>query len=81
MILPTKHIRAERAIIGMGAEVLGLLREPMTVSSLWDAIRARRTVAHPSAPISYDWFILTLDFLFLIGAVDMKRGLLSKAVA
>ncbi len=79
MILPTKHIRAERAIIGIGGELLGILREPMTVSSLWDALRARRTIAAPEAPISYDWFVLTLDFLFMIGAVEMRRGLVSRA--
>ena len=38
MILPTKHIRPDRALIGVGAEVLGLLVQPMTVSGLWDAI-------------------------------------------
>ena len=78
MILPTKHIRAERALIGIGGELLGLLREPMTVSRLWDEIRARRTIAEPAAPIRYDWFVLALDFLFMIGALEMRRGLLSR---
>lgn len=78
MILPTKHVRTDRAIIGVGGELLDLLREPMTVSRLWNEVRARRSVTTPSAPIDYDWFVLALDFLFMIGAVEAKRGVLVK---
>ena len=79
MILPTKHIRAERALIGVGAEVLETLREPMTVSRLWDEVRQRRSVASPHAPIDYNWFILALDLLFAMGTLETKRGILHKA--
>ena len=79
MILPTKHIRTDRAIIGIGGELLGLLHEPMTVSRLWNQLRERRSVASPAAPIGYDWFVLTLDFLFMVGAVESRRGLVVRA--
>lgn len=76
MILPTKHVRPDRALIGLGGELLNLLREPMTVSRLWNELRARRSVGSPNAPIDYDWFVLALDFLFMVGAVYIKRGVL-----
>ena len=79
MILPTKHIRAERALIGVGAEILETLREPMTVSRLWDEVRRSRSIAFPHAPIDYNWFILALDLLFAMGTVETKRGILHKA--
>jgi len=79
MILPTKHVRTDRALIGIGGELLGLLREPMTVSRLWNEVRERRTVATPAAPIDYDWFVLALDFLFMVGAVESRRGLIVRA--
>lgn len=79
MILPTKHVSADRALIGVGAEVLRLLKRPMTMSKLWDEIRDRRKVDVPQAPIDYQWFVLSLDFLFLIGAVDFENGLLRRA--
>ncbi|MCL2715983.1 MAG: hypothetical protein FWD68_15765 [Alphaproteobacteria bacterium] len=79
MILPTKHLRPDRALIGVGAEVLVILRQPMTVSRLWDEIRRRRSLRDPNAPIAYPWFILTLDFLFTISAIDFDRGLLRRA--
>jgi len=78
MILPTKHIRPERALIGVGAEVLGILKRPMTMSRLWDEIRNRRSLHAPNAPIDYQWFILSLDFLYMTGTLDFERGLVRK---
>src|SRR5260370_4188117 len=42
MILPTKHVRPDRALIGVGAEVLEILKRPMTTSRLWDEVRGHR---------------------------------------
>ena len=79
MILPTKHIRPERALIGVGAEVLTVLKGPSTVSNLWDAVRRERGRYAAKSPIAYDWFILALDFLFIIGAIELDRGLIRRA--
>jgi len=79
MILPTKHIRSERALLTIGAEVLGCLREPMTVSRVWDELRKRRGETPEPSAITYDWFILALDLLFIVKAVDFDSGVLRKA--
>lgn len=79
MILPTTHLRPERALLTVGGELLGCLREPMTVSRLWDDLRRHRGDAGEPASINYDWFILALDLLFLVGAIDLERGLIRKA--
>jgi hypothetical protein len=81
MILPTKHVRPDRALIGVGAELLGILKRPMTMSRLWDEIRGRRTLLTPNAPIDYQWFVLSLDLLYLIGAVELDRGLVRRVSA
>ena len=79
MILPTKHIRPDRALIGVGAEVLGALGQPMTVSKLWDEIRSRRSADTSSPVIDYRWFVLALDLLYTISAIEFERGLIRKA--
>jgi len=79
MILPTKHIRPDRALLGVGAEVLGVLKRPMTVSMLWDEIRSRRSVSNTIAVLDYRWFVLALDLLYIIGAVELDEGLIRKA--
>ena len=78
MILPTKHVRPDRALIGVCAEVLDILQRPMTMSRLWDEMRGRRSLHAPTAPIDYQWFILSLDLLFTIGALDFDRGLVRR---
>jgi hypothetical protein len=79
MILPTKHVRPDRALIGVGAEVLEIVKRPMTMSRLWDEVRSRRLLHAPNAPIDYQWFILSLDLLYAIGALDFDRGLVRRA--
>jgi hypothetical protein len=81
MILPTKHVRPDRALMGVGAEVLEMLKRPMTMSKLWDEIRGRRTLLTPNAPIDYQWFVLSLDLLYAIGAVELERGLVRRTAA
>lgn len=78
MILPTKHIRPDRALLAVGGDLLSSLREPMTVSRLWDDVRSKRGNSGAPAPINYDWFVLALDLLFMIDAVEFDRGLLRK---
>jgi len=78
MILPTKHLRPDRALLSVGGDLLASLREPKTVSRLWDDLREGRGDIGEPAPINYDWFVLALDLLFMIGAVELHRGLLQK---
>lgn len=81
MILPTKHIRPERALLTVGADVLACLSKPMTVSKVWDQVREQRGEPVGVAPINYDWFVLSLDLLFMLEAVRFENGLLRKAAS
>ena len=78
MILPTKHVRPDRALLGVGASVLTTLRRPMTMSKLWDEVRTRRSVAVPTAVVDYRWFVLALDLLYMLGAIKLERGLIRR---
>lgn len=73
MILPTKHISPHEALIGVGATLLDLMREPVTVSGLWEAARTKSNVGN------FERFILATNLLFLIGAIDYRDGLLVKS--
>jgi hypothetical protein len=79
MILPTKRIHQNRALITVGAEVLRRLNEPKTVSKLWDEIQKayRGRVSVPT--LTYDWFILSLDLLFALNTIHLNDGLIAKA--
>jgi hypothetical protein len=78
MILPAKHLRHDRALLGIGAELLAELSEPRTISELWE--RARLARSAKAAPITFDWFILAVSFLYAISAIDYADGVvLAKA--
>ncbi|MEZ0295197.1 MAG: ABC-three component system middle component 6 [Candidatus Methylacidiphilales bacterium] len=77
MILPTKHLSQDRALLSVGAKLLCRLSEPMTVSALWEAVSKPVKTDNSNIPaLRYDAFVLTLDLLFLIGAIELKNGLL-----
>lgn len=79
MILPSKHLREDRALLGLGADVLKLLREPKTVSRLWDELQEARRREPTGSSITFDWFILSLDLLHGLGAVELDGGLLRRS--
>lgn len=76
MILPSKHLSEDRALITIGAEVLKLLTEPKTVSRLWTEVKREADAA-----ITYDWFVLGLDVLYAIGLVEFSRGRVARTKA
>ena len=78
MILPGKHLTPQRALIGVGADILSQLDCPRDVSELWERVRSVRAGQMATA-LTYDWFILALTFLFTIQAIDQVDGLLQPA--
>lgn len=77
MILPTRNIAPDRALLTVSGEVFQLLAQPETVSSLWDQVRG----ANVNRPIAYSWFLLAVDLLFTIGLVVFdEQGLLVRSL-
>ena len=72
MILPTKHLPVDRSLLGVGAELIALLDAPKTVSGLWADLQERRGPA--AGRVTFDWFVLALDMLHALGAVETARG-------
>lgn len=78
MILPSKQLSATRSLISIGADILYLLNEPKTVSRLWTELQRANTIKYGNVIITYDWFILALDFLYLIAAIELIEGRIHK---
>lgn len=77
MILPTKYLAHDRALISVGGEVLKHLEEPRTVSALWDCLCEGQRYKPVETLVSFDWFVLALSLLYSISAIDFKDGLVS----
>ena len=74
MILPSKHIRLENSLIGVGAEIIKRVNSPQTVSQLWYDVRNLPGVR------TFERFTLSLDLLFALRLIEFQEGLLRRVV-
>lgn len=78
MILPTKGIPSNKALLAVAGEALRSLREAKTISRLWDDFRR---LSDPRSEVTFDWFVLGLDLLFILGAIELDQGRLRRTTA
>lgn len=81
MILPTKCLKPDMALLSIGADILDQLHEPLSVFEVWERMRANRQKIAPSRPLSFDWFVLALDLLYAISAIDFSDGHLHRGAS
>ncbi|AZN72289.1 hypothetical protein D5400_14275 [Georhizobium profundi] len=75
MILPTKNITPDRALLTLAGRIFDGLGVPRTISGIWDEFRLQQQ----SSPIAYSWFILAIDLLYLMQLVQLgDDGLLRR---
>jgi hypothetical protein len=79
MILPTKHLSEKRALLRIGAELLPFLDKPQTISQLWESLKQSHGTTPERSSLTYDWFILALDLLYITGAVEFERPYVRRA--
>jgi hypothetical protein len=79
MILPTKHLAQDRALLSVGAKILPSLDEPITVSALWEQLSRDSTSLTSQNSLRYDAFVLALDLLFVLGTIELNDGLITRA--
>ncbi len=74
MILPGKHLKQDRSLLGIGGEILAEIVDGDTVSELWERVQRARDAN--TSPLSFDWYVLSLSFLYSIDAIGYDRGVL-----
>lgn len=74
MLLPTKGIEPQRALLTIGATLIELLESPATVSGLWGRFSNYSSDVHRDYKITFDWFALALSLLFAIEAVSWNES-------
>lgn len=72
MILPSKHLSGSQALLTLSGEIMALLEVPLSVSETWEKFSHRTRHGR----VSFDWFILAVDLLFLLGLVEYNQGVL-----
>lgn len=72
MILPDKNVLLSKSLVGIGYLIIDELSEPQTVTSLWDKLRKYEL------NLTFQKFVLTLDFLFSLEIIDIYNGLIGR---
>jgi len=80
VILPTKYLPPDRALLTVGGDILSQLEEPLTVSELWERVRAVRNRQDRVPALSFDWFILALNLLYAVTAIAYKDGIIRSEI-
>jgi len=70
MIMPDKNITVCYSLFYCGALILAEIKNSDTVSSLREKTKNQELLSN------YERFILTLDYLFVIGAITLRDGLI-----
>jgi hypothetical protein len=79
MILPTKGISPQRALITIGGQVLEVLTQPRSINSTYESVQALRNSRKLTEPVNFDWFSLALVMLYSVGVVEINSaGLLAR---
>lgn len=74
MILPTKGVTCDCALITIGAIILSLLTSPTTVTGLWERFKTGVVKSEKACSITFDWFALALTMLFAINAIEWNAS-------
>lgn len=70
MLLPTKGLSSDRALMTVGAEILEELRDPLSISALWERFTGRERTSSRGRRITFDWFTLALAALYAMNLVE-----------
>ncbi len=77
MILPKKQLSLSESLFGFGAFLLQKLDTPASVDDLWDYYKDSYASKKYLIKFTFDQFIMTLDYLYIIGAIKQdERGML-----
>ncbi len=68
MILPTKYIREEESLMGLGCVILEKITFYSDLSTLWESVKNDKNFG------TFERFILTLDLLFIMGLIEFDNN-------
>ncbi len=72
--LPKKHISLSESYIGLGAFILEVLSVPMNIDVCWEKLNnSYIKKGKISKKHSFDNYVLTLDLLYVLNAIDINQ--------
>ena len=76
--MPTKHSNFSQSLLGFGSYLLNNLDQPRDIDELWENYKTDLNKKSYFAKHSFDNFVLTLLFLYSIGTIAEKDGVIRR---
>ncbi len=75
MLLPTKGLSTDRALLTVGAEVIAIMKQyrsnrHMSESEIWESYQMKNSQRTDASLVTFDWFALALTLLFALGIIN-----------
>lgn len=81
MLLPSKSVPNDQALLAVGAQILIQLERPGSVSAVWERLMAWRAGRELGSSLPFWWYALALDVLYTIGVIELREGELRRTNA
>lgn len=73
MILPKKHLSLDESLFGFGAYLLDNIGENSNIDRLWRNYLCDYKNNIYSVKFTFDQYIITIDYLFAINAIEINQ--------
>ena len=70
MILPKKQIKLSESLFALGAVILSNIKRHTPLDQIWEKVPSQKDL---KVKFTFDSFILTLDYLYTIGSIDIDE--------
>lgn len=78
MLLPSKFVQADQALISLGGQILLQLDKPRAIPDVWSNLNQWREDRGMLSFVPFWWFSLALDVIFSIGVIEITDGQLRR---
>lgn len=73
MILPKKHLSLDESLFGFGAYLLDNIKKNSNIDRLWRNYLSDYKNNIYSVKFTFDQYIITIDYLFAINAIEINQ--------
>lgn len=73
MILPKKHLSLDESLFGFGAYLLNNIGKNSNIDRLWRNYLSDYKNNIYSVKFTFDQYIITIDYLFAINAIEINQ--------
>lgn len=73
MILPKKHLSLDESLFGFGAYLLDNIEKTQNIDRLWRNYLSDYKNNIYSVKFTFDQYIITIDYLFAINAIEINQ--------